>query len=220
MCFTLGYIICSYVLQPAYLTAPTLVGNPIAHACTLASHHNIAIKLLGDKEDNTVPPGTVLQQIPIAGQIIKPSQPIHVLVSTQQECPRVPSLIGLHRNIITSLQKTPPIIIHEVQSVHPTGTCFAQTPLPDHPLTEPTIIAYVSAGNIKPIIWPCFTGQLVQDILALLETYTIHIDIIHTYQQPHYHRCEHCRVIDQHPRPGTLLILDSRKPLTIQLQVE
>jgi hypothetical protein len=220
ICFATGYFISSLIVQQPYIVTPSLVGVSVAQACVIASRHEVTIKLLGDKEDNDVPAGTVLRQTPQAGNLIKPHQSIHVLISKQQALPRAPHIIGMHQKALLSIDNSSPIKIYAVPCIHPTGICFAQTPLPDELITNNNLIAYISVGTAKPIIWPCLTGQLVQDVLALLETHAITIDLIHTYPVPHYHRCHDCRVIHQNPRPGSLLILDSRKPMTIQLQVE
>jgi len=220
ICFSTGYFISSLIVQQPYIVTPSLVGVSIAQGCVIASRHDVTIKLLGDKEDKDVPAGTILRQTPQAGHLIKPHQSIHVLISKQQALPHAPHIIGMYKEALMVLDNSSPIKIYEVPSIHPTGICFAQIPLPDELITHNNVIAYIAAGNTKPIIWPCLTGQLVQDVLALLETHTITIDLIHTYPKPHYHRCQDCRVIHQNPRPGSLLVLDPRKPMTIQLQVE
>lgn len=218
--FATGYVVSSLLVQQSAIVAPSLVGLSIAQACALTSRHDLTIKLLGDKEDTDVPAGTVLRQIPQAGNLIKPYQSMHVLISKQPALPCAPRLIGMHKSALASTTATAQIKIYEVAGMHQTGICFAQTPLPDEPITNNTLIAYVSAGNVKPIIWPCLTGQLVQDVLALLEMHAVTVDLIHTHPQPHYHRCQDCRVVHQNPRAGSLVILDSHNPLTIQLQVE
>jgi len=220
LCFATGYFLSSLMLHQPYIIAPALVGTSIADACHIASQHDIAIKLLGDTHDATVPPGTILRQTPHAGQRIKPYQPLYVLVSKHQAYTLAPTLIGTDVHALTTLSAQYPIKIHHMSSIQPRGLCFAQTPLPNEPITHNQLIAYVSAGNTKPIIWPNFTGQLVQDVLALLETQSAHADITHTRAQPHYHTCQDCRVVYQNPRPGCLLSLDSHAMPTIHLQVE
>jgi beta-lactam-binding protein with PASTA domain len=220
ICFATGYFLSSLLLHQPYVIAPPLVGTSIADACHIASHHGIAIKLLGEKEDAAVPPGTVLRQTPHAGQQIKSYQPLYLLVSKQTAYAQAPALIGTDIRTLTELSSHVPIKIHHINSIQARGLCFAQTPLPNEPITNNQIHVYVSAGNAKPVIWPSFTGQLVQDVLALLEAQSLRADIIHTHMQPHYHRCQDCRVIYQNPRPGCLLNLDSRALPSIQLQVE
>ena len=220
VCFTAGYFISSLIVQQPPIIAPSLVGTSIAQACQIASHHDIAIKLLGEKEDNTVPPATVLRQTPGPGQAIKPYQSIYVLLSKQQEYTKAPDLIGMHIDKIPPVLSNTQIKTYPISSIHPREICFAQTPRPYEPITNNIIIVYVSADTKKPIIWPCFTGQLVQDVVALLDTHAIHADITHTRLQSHHHTCHDCRVVHQNPRPGSLLSLDSRKAITIQLQVE
>jgi beta-lactam-binding protein with PASTA domain len=95
--------------------------------------------------------------------------------------------------------------------------CFAQSPQPDEPLEKNRVILYVSSGNNKPIIWPDFIGQSIETVTTLLDMHSIKPYIID--DTIHSHTNKERIVIDQRPLAGTLLTLDEKKPLSVQLRI-
>ncbi len=221
-CFFGGYIVVSYVMDTPSLVTPTLVGSSLLNACETTSAHGLALKIVGHKQTLESPPGTILEQTPIAGSQIKIRQSMYVIICQEPEPIRAPNLIGLHNTNIENNQQEQAykIKLHQVPSPYPGGICIAQYPAPGDPIAQSQLIAYISQKNSKPIIWPNFTGALVTDVRSFLRTHNIEPSCIHHYPQLEHHQCIDCRVTHQHPVAGSLLTLNTDKPVHVQLQVK
>lgn len=224
-CFFAGYFVLQRMYNVDQLEAPALIGKQLQDAIAELSVHNLNIRLIDQKEDPDLPQGTILSQIPAAGQKIKPHQALHVVISKQQQKKVCPTLIG----------KTPGEIEAEladlkirnksylVTSSLPINTCIAQFPSAGKVLDEPRVITYLSAGNDKPILMPNLKGKSAFQATEFFKQHpqTIKLEIIHADPQPSDHICgDQCIIVDQRPLAGSIEHLDPKKPLLVQLQVK
>jgi len=207
--------------QPTIAT-PSLIGNSIHNAIILLSQHNLNVRILGEKEDADVPPGTVLSQTPAPGQYIKSHQSVFLLLAKQPPEQYAPLVLNQTTEVIKQLahQQNLHIKQYTLPTIYPTDTCFAQYPCADEPLphNEP-LIAYIAQAITKPIIWPDFTGYTVEEIRSFLASHNITIEPIHRYPIAKNHTCSQCIVQNQRPYAGSLITINPTKPLQVQLQV-
>ncbi|HRN78132.1 MAG TPA: PASTA domain-containing protein [Candidatus Dependentiae bacterium] len=218
--FISGYIGIQVALHQPQITTPSLVGNSIHYAITVLSHNNLNIRILSEKEDADLPPGTVLSQTPAAGQLIKPHQSVFVLLSKQPPTHTVPNLLHQSIDDIKTLTKKSGINCryYVLPSTYPLDTCFAQYPIAGQSLEHESLVAYIAAPLQKPIIWPDFYGCTVSEVQSFLSSYQVSIQVLHQYTLKN-HTCSECVVINQRPQAGSLIMLDPEKPLHVQLQV-
>lgn len=219
LCFLGTYIALSFFFTKPTIHAPVLIGKQLSDAFSLLSAHNLNPRLLREQIDDDLPAGTILSQVPTAGQKIKPHQQIFITVSKKTKKLPAPQLVGKWYDRITEQLNTTGIKhkVYYLQSKKPKGSVIAQIPQAHTPLPNNRMILYVSDTNNKPIIFPDFTQQTVQQINQFLAAYDIKPRIYHARAIKKDHECSSCRVIEQRPLPGS--IIDLQKPLSVQLKV-
>lgn len=218
--FSLGYIVMQHSFHTPEVTTPHLIGKQVHEILSTATKHKLNIRLMDQKEEADLPEGIIINQIPASGTCIKPNQPL-LIVTTKKPTPlRAPLCVGLTvDHLIKQLNKTDirPRIYH-LPHAYPEKICFAQSPQPDEPLEQNRLIIYISAGNDKPVIWPNFITLPLEEVIDFLEGYSIKPHIINDSANARHHN--EYRVTDQRPFAGTLLTLDNKTPLSVQLRVQ
>jgi beta-lactam-binding protein with PASTA domain len=81
--FLLGYYSLHILYKPKTLAMPHLVDKSVLEALKLLGPEKINIRLINQKEDVHKPDGTILEQMPTAGQMIKPHQTVFLVISQQ-----------------------------------------------------------------------------------------------------------------------------------------
>lgn len=218
--FSLGYIAIQKLLHIPETTVPHLVGKHVHAILPIITQHNLNIRLIDQKEEPDLPEGIILSQTPISGANIKQNQPLFIVTTKKPSVTRAPQCIGLNNDELVIQLQTHGIHprIYYMPHPYPEKICFAQSPHYNEPLEKNKLILYISSGNNKPIIWPDFTNQSLQNVINFLDTYHIQPHIINDCQNICYTYTE-LVVIDQRPFAGTLLTLDECKPLSVQLRV-
>jgi len=220
--FSLGYIAVGRLFKPKEFETPSIVGKQLIDAVSILSQQNLNIRFLAEKEDADIPHGTILTQSPQPGRKIKANQSIFTVISkkpTQIPCPRV---INIHIDVIAQTLAAKKIRNKNyfLPSIYPHNNCIAQFPSPGIMLKKNNIITYISAGNKKPILLPNFKGKNIVEVVEFLNKYNgIKPEIIHTpsHDLIHYYD-ETCSVIDQRPLAGSIISIDSKKPILLHLK--
>lgn len=219
--FFLGYFAIQQLLRIPEISTPHLVGKQIHQILPIITQYNLNIRLIDHKEEIDIPEGIILNQTPCAGTIIKPNQPIFVVITKKPVPLRAPQCIGMNNTDISLQLKTHGINprIYYVSHAYPEGLCFAQSPAYNEPLEKNKVTIYISAGNNKPIIWPDFKQMPLQSAIDFLHNYEIEPQVVNDGNPMYFNNNEHI-IIDQRPFAGTLLTLDKKKPLSVQLRVQ
>ena len=158
--------------------------------------------------------------MPQPGKLIKPHQSIFIIITKKPLATKVPQCITHHIDtLIPELQKiniTPRI--YKLSHSFPENICFAQFPESEEFLEKNRLVLYISSGNNKPIIWPNLIGTSLKDAIYFLDTYNIKPYIINDtpYLQA---SIDTYTIIDQRPIAGTLITLDEKQPLSVQLRI-
>ncbi len=218
ICFLSGYLIIQSFFHITTISTPSVVGQPLYEACALLSNNHLNIRLLAQKEDSDLPNGTVISQVPSPGQIVKPRQTVFLALSKQPPLPQAPQLVGRDlRAIKQELQMAKlRFKTYFLESSYPKNGCIAQIPAPHEPLTNTTLIVYVSRGTSKPIVWPHFEGKAMDEVVEFLAQYNITPHII----QEHRNSAENPIITDQRPLAGSLICLHGEQPPIVQLHVQ
>ena len=214
--FILGYIAVQWFCSIAVVTVPSIVGKQIHEILPLISRLKLNLRLLDQKEEIDLPAGIILNQAPSAGKVIRSHQPLFVVVSKKAEHIKAPHCIGLEAQELLTKCKSLGISVRMYTFIHnyPNGICFAQYPCADEILEKNRLILYISCGNNKPVIWPNFIGASFDTVSYFLENHGIVPLVVNdSFTQ------DTSFVVDQRPFAGTLLTLDNKKPLSVQLRV-
>lgn len=218
--FLVGYSCMSILYQPKTVETPVLIGKTIQEAMRITAPKNLSIRLLDEKEDSELPAGTIISQNPVACCPIKANQSIIVVVS-KKTVRKTPNLIGKQLDNITQDLKNTDFQCryYEVAGTQPSGTCIAQDPSPGAIATDSVVTIYLCNGQTEPYLFPDFRNKSVQTVQNFLTGTPATIDILHTHEQPDDHTCSACIVIEQRPRAGSIITLDPKRPMHVQLRV-
>ena len=216
-----GYGMCQWLFYTKSCATPCLIGNYVHDVLPTLSHYKLNLRLIYQKIEPDIPEGIILSQIPPAGKEIKPHQSIFVVTTKKPSAMYAPACI--EKNITTllpELQKQNIVPrIYVLPHQYPKDRCFAQSPDPDLPLEKNKLILYISAGTIKPIIWPQFIGLSLENTTSFLEQYTIKPYIIN--DTPLLHKpLSTYTIIDQRPVAGTVINVDEVQQLSVQLRIQ
>ncbi|MDP3889183.1 MAG: PASTA domain-containing protein [bacterium] len=222
-CFLFGYLIFNSMVHIDKIETPALVGKTLGQAVSILSDLNVNTRILAFKQDTDLPSETIISQSPAAKQKIKPYQSVFLVVSKQPQAPMAPACHNKPLEIVSQELEQLGIKpkLYFIPSSYPKDKCIAQQPSTHEPLVNKTITLYVSAPKNSPIIWPNFYKKRVSDVVEFLQSYTIKPEVIHYPElKITRHTCEQCLVINQRPLAGSLITLDEKNPLQVQLQVE
>ncbi len=198
-----GYVITRHYLYIPYLKVPSVVGQQLTDACTSLSSLNLNVRILEIKQDEELPEGTVINQLPSPHQLIKPRQTIFLTISKHPPHVATPNLLGQAIAQLEALsnQKVK-IKYHLVPSEEPGKLCFGQTPAPGAPLDGKIITAYVSGDRNRLVVWPNFVGQQIEHVIDFLAPYQL---------EPHIEKQTNQRIIrEQHPLAGSIIDLNQK----------
>lgn len=215
--FSSGYFITRSLFHHPQIQTPSLVGKNILEAFAHLSNHNLSPRLLDQKIDPDLPEGTIINQIPAAGQYIKQHQTVFLVLSKKPPITPAPHLIGKTAQEIKKMGQSAPYKIktHQIESNYPTYQCIAQHPRPKEPIAHNTVIAYVCAPSHKPIVWPNFIGKPLEQVTEFLDHYHINPHIVSQSQRT----TSRTKVVDQRPLAGSLVSLNADQPPYVQLHI-
>jgi len=218
--FLAGYFLLNWIYHSKKCETPALIGKPLQEAIRLVSNQNLNFRLIEEREDEELPQGTIITQNPHPHMTIKPNKTIFCMASKKPVTVAPNFMCKTYEAIAATLQELGLHgMYHLVESIYPEGTCFAQTPRPQSILETKSLTLYISADSAKPLLFPNLKNQPVPDAIELLKPYGLTPLITH-YSQQEPHDCKRCIVTDQRPLSGTIVTLDSQRPLHVQLQVQ
>ncbi len=219
LCFLFGYQFIRFFFTVDTLVMPRLIGRHLQEAVRMLSDQNLNIRIVEEKETTEVPEGTILSQIPLEGQKIKPYQSIFLVLSQRSSTTLAPVMQGLSESEAVQLAHDRQLDIkrYKIFSSEPIDTCIAQIPGKSLPLTSRKIIAYISAGDQPYRLMPDFKHLPISEVTSFLRNYSIEPHIFHGYEVGEDHICDRCVVIEQRPFAGTFVSLST--PFKVQLRI-
>ena len=219
LCFLFGYQLIRFFFTVDTLVMPRLVGRHLQEAVRMLSDQNLNIRIVEEKETTEVPEGTILSQIPLEGQKIKPYQSIFLVLSQRSSTTLAPIIQGLSETEAVQLAHERQLDIkrYRIFSSAPIDMCIAQVPGRSLPLTSRKIIAYISAGEQPYRLMPNFKHIPIAEVVSFLRTYNIEPHIFHGYEVGEDHSCDNCVVLEQRPFAGSFINIST--PFKVQLRI-
>ncbi len=218
--FIASYAIFYYFLSPSSFETPCLIGKNLTNALQILSDHNLNARVLSQKEDSTLVPGTIINQIPVPARKIRAHQSVYLVISKLPPTKIVPDFHKKTKDEIERMAAENNILVsyHYFSHHYPAHSCIGQIPEPNQPLIDNRMIIYLSQDTShKPIVLPSFKQRLVTEVQSFLDEHSIKYTIIHAHPAEATHQCKRCKVIDQKPLAGSLL--DLKKPFQVHLYV-
>jgi len=119
---------------------PSIVGKNLLQTIPLLSDKNLNIRILTKKAISDLPSGTILSQTPKEGALIKPQQPVFVVLS--EKPPKIPTPSVIHKKQDIILKNLQSLEIRNKSyflqsSIYPDNLCIAQSPEHYFPLAYP-----------------------------------------------------------------------------------
>ncbi len=213
--FLVGFYGASLLVQQTPFDTPALIGLPVAEAVTLLSEKELNARILAKKEKPDVEPGTVIEQVPHAGQRIKPHQSVFLVVAKQPQKLQTPLFTGLS---LSEAQKEADskrirLKIWMIPDIAPHDTVISQWPRPEKELETLQATLYVSEGTMSAIrLVPDFKGIPLADAESRLKREGINVSSFSNTNRP----ANEIIIQSQKPLPGS--IVDLSKSVSVQLQ--
>lgn len=210
-----------YIFHAPTIITPNCIGRHLHEILPIITEYKLNIRLLDQKEEENIPEGIILSQTPEANTIIKQHQQLFLVTTKKPPCIKAPDCVGITVDQLISHLNTTNINprIYYLPHPYPEKICFAQSPQPQQPLEKNKLILYISSGNNRPIVWPDFTRHSLDQVLDFLNQLAIQPHIINDALNKELTNAEYI-VKDQRPFAGTLITLDEKKPLSVQLRID
>ncbi|MCL5436873.1 MAG: PASTA domain-containing protein [Candidatus Dependentiae bacterium] len=215
--FVVGFYATALLIRRETFLLPSVVGLTVSEAVLTFSKPTAQLvpRILAEREDDTVSPGTVLAQIPQPGQRVKAQQCVYLTVAKAQQKPVMPDLIGVNgdeamRRVQRNRIKVKNIAIADGA---PIGVVVAQTPSAGTSMGEELALLYTSTGTPTDL-------RIVPDLVGLPldlaeQGATRHGFRVRLLDETRAHAG--CVITAQRPLAGS--IIDTTNPVTVQLQV-
>ena len=197
---------------------PNLIGKNLHQAILDASSRQLALRILKEKEDDLLPEGTIIQQIPKPYQTARLNQSIFVTVSKKPQPFRAPYFLGEKVSTITQELAKHGISskIIKFKGKHSNKKCIAQTPQEGEEITQKKMILYVSKGIDNLNIMPNLKNLSLKEAQNLIQqSQNITLEVYDDYGSLIPSSSFGYKIIDQKPMAGSIVDLD--RPLSVQL---
>lgn len=220
-----GYQLLRTLTHTEIIEVPPVVGLHIHDAIKTLSAYQLNVRILAEKEDADLQPGTIISQTPAQGTKVKPHQSIFLVITRQPAKPKSLSFYGLTKQQATAKAQSAGITLtfYELESAYPAGTIFAQSIQPGYELADKTMQLLVSTGANSIRIMPYLKGHLASEVTTFFAPFGIKVNVESALQQPlalteseSTHR-KPGTIIEQRPAAGTFI--DLKKPAVINITV-
>lgn len=218
--FIAGYTTLSLIRANQHVAAPALIGQSVGNATLTLAQQHLNFRVLAQKQDNDLPDGTILSQVPSSGQLMRSNQSVFCVISKKTTSIAAPNCVGISvahaQTCCSALTITPHI--YYVPSSLPAHTCVAQSPLAQEPINDRSIILYCAAPSSSLIVLPSFIGVPLSDAISALELNQIKPLVMHTKNHAIIDTKNKYAVVEQKPLAGSILDINSLH--SIQFLVE
>lgn len=213
--FCLTYVTLILYFKVPEHTMPELVGLHLADGAKICSSLHLRLQILQSKEDDSLPDGTILQQIPAQGNRIKERQSVFIAISERKPVVACPSFIDLSQEEIytESARIGLPVKIYSVSYSYPTNRCFSQWPSAGKCLHGHPIVCYIAKAKETAFVCPNFIGYELRDALELCRELGIQ-----TQPEQSIHRGRRY-IIDQSLKPGATIQESQIKQIIIEFKL-
>lgn len=211
------YITLHLWFQSHSFAMPSLCSMHLLEATKLLSTYKLHPEIARITPDPTIPDGTVIHQVPPAGRMVKEQQTVYVVITERPADELSPACIGLSQEQIKQIahDRDIPVSFYNLPYHYPTGTCFAQWPSAQQPLSNEPLICYLAQEEDDLCIMPQLKGKTAQEVKAFLEPYGITVQTnIKPDQRLTYY------IHEQQPKAGSCIRLQDIDTIYVTIQTK
>jgi eukaryotic-like serine/threonine-protein kinase len=221
-CYLTAYACMGKFFGNRTIQAPYIVGKTVRDAVLELSAYNLNMRVLSHAIDADLPDGTIVEQMPLPGVVIKPYQSLYVVISKKPDSIKTPLCIGKSYNEIVDMFKSAGIKgkFYRVSSTQPIDYCISQMPLSGSPIEHDGVTVYLASPGITQsyVLVPDMRGALVQEIREMLALYGIKLDIQRDEYSKHNTLLDECIIIAQKPLAGSLIKIENNTIVQLLVQ--
>lgn len=209
--FSLTIFVCNDFILPWYVnkdgvvSVPNLIGKDTASTMKILDSLKLIMVYSATKTDDRYPAGTVINQNPIPGKIVKPGRRIYIVVSGGEQLVLVPDLLGKSIRDVKFILERNNLELNEINyepaEEYPPNTVIKQSIEAGSKVKKNSLITLtVSRGKIADSVEvPNLIGMSLKEAEKLLGESGLKIGQIEFH--PSMNILPNT-VIDQYPRPG------------------
>lgn len=215
--FVIGFYGTALFIRRETFLVPSVVGLSVSEAVLVFSKPTaqLVARILTEREDDTMVPGTVIAQMPRPGQRVKPQQCIYLTVSKSQQKATVPDFVGLPIAEATARadQKRVRLKTFTIPDMAPAGAVIAQMPLPGTLFEGEPVLLYVSSGTETTVrVVPDLNGLPVEEVMHACAQQGVKVVVLDAPPE-----LAGRIVVAQRPLAGS--IVDAANQVVLQVQV-
>jgi serine/threonine-protein kinase len=144
-------------MRSTEVAVPDLVGLALDEARERAAPHALALEVVDERNDPSVPSGAILEQMPAAGVVVRQGRKVKLVMSLGDRVLRVPGVVGEGARAVTmELRQDGFLAGDEARApswIVPSGRIAAQVPPPDAPAVPGTRIHRLVSLGPTPAVW-------------------------------------------------------------------
>ncbi|MFH1461875.1 MAG: PASTA domain-containing protein [bacterium] len=219
--FIFGYYLFSYFYPDQDIIVPNITGKNLQDSIRILTDANLSLYFLKELENPDLPEGVILNQSPYANQKVKKHQNIFVTISKKPKILNTPNFFEQKQSQISKYLEDLGIVgeFFWIDSFYPLNSCIAQSSEQNTMLNNEKLLIYLSAGENNFYIVPLFKGCKIKKMYDSLALDKIKLDIFHRNKKvDNYLDFENYIIVDQKPMAGSIVDLD--KKLYLQIQIE
>lgn len=208
----------AWLLPRATIIVPVVTGMSLDRAAEELAAVGLGLRVVGYQNRLDVTPGSIITQIPHAGQTVRAQQLVHLVCARAPQPQTVPLCVGMtvEECAVRAAAEGLMLDVVKVPSRAPRDVCIAQQPQGGVERTEPSLQLFVSAPSEALRIMPDVRGNRVEYVRELCEVYGITLVVTGLEDKP-VHEHNSCTIVDQRPLPGSFI--NTARALTVFVQV-
>ncbi len=186
---------------------PALLGLTLEAAERELQQVELALRVAGERYDESIPGGAILSQFPPAGTRSKPGRTVQAILSKGARTHPVPDLIGSTAGVAKMTSEQSNYVVGRISTITvprlAKDTVLAQSPPPGSTsAVTPRIDVLMVSGEASRYIMPDFVGLNLNRVKPFLEKHKLELEGVH-YR--FHQRLTKGTVIGQIPRSGHML---------------
>lgn len=213
--FAGGYYFLSTFISSPKVAVPNLLGKSASEALVIASNNNLCIKIIGEKNDEELPEGTILHQTPI-NQQVKRNQAIFVLISKKPPQKTAPNLLEQSESKLDEILLKKGVKAKKFYLQNSPGYCFCQYPEANQVVGKEKLIVYIGQTDNKPYLFPNLKGESLSEIIEFLKFYNLKIKVFRRGKEEESPSLSSI-VLKQKPLPGSIINLKNLSTVMVEI---
>lgn len=216
-----GYFFLQFFIADTVVQVPALLGKNLLQATQICSEYKLNLRIIAEKEEIDVQPGTIVKQKPLPGKSIKPHQSIFIVITKLPAPVVAPDFIKKNKDQIEKLCQEKGIKnkVYSIETAYPQGECFGQIPLAGQALESKKMSSYISAGMTQHYLFPDFIHLPLSEVIDFLKKYNIVCDVYYKDQKITAPFKSNFIVMNQKPLSGTFVQLNNKLYVQIEVSV-